>query len=353
MNFEPGDRLRAVANAIAEAAVAHDYERRPILSERYGERGRANYLQDMLYDVAYLACALDVTEPAIFADYVAWLKTVLVHRGVLAGDIAESLQSLVCGLERHFQDDDSGAAVFCVTQALEQLPAMPVEVPSFLVGAQPHTVLARTCLEALVRLDREAAIAALEQALGAGTSISDIHLKVLPPLMREVGRLWQLNQISVAHEHYCSAAIQLILARFYDRVFSGGRNRPHSILLTCVEGELHELGARTVADVFELSGWRSHFLGANVPRRELLDLMAARPPDVVGISMTMPFNLNQLASTVSAVRESSGTSRVPVVVGGYPFARVPRMAEAVGADLCVADAATAVAQAEQLVANAG
>ena len=41
--------------------------------------------------------------------------------------------------------------------------------------------------------------------------------------LREVGRLWQMNQISVAQEHYCTAATQLIMSQLYPYIFSGER----------------------------------------------------------------------------------------------------------------------------------
>ena len=59
----------------------------------------------------------------------------------------------------------------------------------------------------------------LENALAAGMALERIYTGILPPLMREVGRLWQMNKISVSHEHYCSAAVQSIVGGFYGRLF--------------------------------------------------------------------------------------------------------------------------------------
>jgi len=60
----------------------------------------------------------------------------------------------------------------------------------------------------------------------------------------------------------------------------------------------HELGARTLADVFEFHGWRTSFLGANLPTRELLAMIkqGAHPPDLIALSATMPAHLPRLAS---------------------------------------------------------
>jgi methanogenic corrinoid protein MtbC1 len=37
------------------------------------------------------------------------------------------------------------------------------------------------------------------------------------------------------------------------------------VTLACVEGELHEVGARMASDFLEMAGFDVRFLGANVP----------------------------------------------------------------------------------------
>ena len=120
------------------------------------------------------------------------------------------------------------------------------------------------------------------------------------------------------------------------------------MLVACVEGEQHELGARTLADVFELNGWRTSFLGANLPSRELIALIkrAARPPDLIALSATMPEHLPKLASTIDAIRDSSN---VPVIVGGYLFDQSPGLAAQLDADGCADNAEPALAVADTLV----
>ena len=42
----------------------------------------------------------------------------------------------------------------------------------------------------------------------------------------EIGRLWQMNKLTVAQEHYCSAATQLIMSLLYPRIFDTKKDRP-------------------------------------------------------------------------------------------------------------------------------
>jgi methanogenic corrinoid protein MtbC1 len=99
----------------------------------------------------------------------------------------------------------------------------------------------RAYLDALLAGDRLAAGRIILQAAEQGAAIKDIYLGVFQRSQRELGRLWQTNQISVAQEHYCTAATQLIMSQFYPAIFAVAKKGPR-LVATCVGGELHELG---------------------------------------------------------------------------------------------------------------
>lgn len=347
LTFDTGDRLRAAANRLADAALARDYAQRPVLLDRYGEKGRTKYRQDLLYNIGTLASAVDADDPGIFLRYVEWLKVLLIHRGVTAEDIAESLRCLAAAL---FEVQPSGPAVAMsyLHAALKQFDSMPDTIPSFVDGPGEEFELARRCVEALRVLDSASTRVMLEKAISDGMPLARIYTGIVPPVMREIGRLWQLNEISVAHEHYCRAAVQSILGRFYGVLFGAGRKSGRSMLVACVAGEQHELGARTLADLFELSGWRTSFLGADVPSRELVTLIkqSRRPPDLIALSATMPENLGSLASTMATLRDGLN---LLIMVGGRLFHGSSELAARLGADASADDAEAALTLADKLV----
>jgi methanogenic corrinoid protein MtbC1 len=88
-------------------------------------------------------------------------------------------------------------------------------------------------------------------------------------------------------------------------------------VVAATANEHHQLGAKMVADLFELNGWRGYFLGANTPQRDLLDLIQEKHPDVVALSLTLYFNLDSLLQTAAAIgAEFPG---MPILVGGQAF----------------------------------
>jgi methanogenic corrinoid protein MtbC1 len=212
----------------------------------------------------------------------------------------------------------------------------------------PHAALASGYLAALLRFDRPAANALVRAAREQGIPIREIYLHVFQPVLREVGRLWQTSQISVAMEHYCTAATQVFMSEFYPQIFDTpkiGRR----LVAACVGEELHEIGIRMVCDFFEMDGWNTIYLGANTPPAGILSLLGQQKVDVLAISTTITIHLGQVTDLIARVRSSG--SPVKILVGGYPFNVSPELWRSVGADGFAPDARLAIATANSLLAN--
>jgi len=182
--------------------------------------------------------------------------------------------------------------------------------------------LAEHYLAAQLKGDRAAALRVIfEQGLGAGVSISDVHLHVLQPAQREIGRLWQESRIGVAQEHVATSISELVISQLYTHL---PREAPNGKLavVACVEGELHEIGGRVGADFLEMAGFGVRFLGANVPTESLVAMVRTERADVLGLSLAMSFHVPSLERTIEAVRGAMGKT-FPIIVGGNIFAFTP------------------------------
>jgi methanogenic corrinoid protein MtbC1 len=201
---------------------------------------------------------------------------------------------------------------------------------------------------ALMRTDRRSASHLILSAVSEGLSVKDVYLHVFQPVQREVGRLWQMNQISVAQEHYCTAATQMIMSQLYPRIFNGQR-LDRKLVATCVSDELHELGVRMVADFFEMEGWDTYYLGANTPTPSIVQALDEHQADVLAVSATITFHVGQVRELVDHVRSSDVGHRVRILVGGYPFNVSPTLWQTVAADGYARDAQEAVVVANRWV----
>ena len=217
-----------------------------------------------------------------------------------------------------------------------------------LLPDQAQTPLLLDYLKAMLAGDRRRASTMILEAVAQGVSVKEIYLQVFQPCQREIGRLWQLNQVSVAQEHYCTAATQLIMSQLYPQLFAVERIGK-TLVATSIAGDLHEIGVRMVVDIFELHGWDTYYLGSNTPAQAVIQAIQQEQADVLAISVTLTPYLAAVQELIDQVRAHPQSAHVKILVGGYPFSLAPTMWQQMGADGCAQDAAEAVELANQLV----
>ncbi|MDZ4172189.1 MAG: cobalamin-dependent protein [Methanobacteriaceae archaeon] len=209
--------------------------------------------------------------------------------------------------------------------------------------------LAKSYLESLLLIKRDVASEMIIKAIENGADIKKIYIDVFESSQHEVGRLWQNNLISVAQEHYCTAATQMIMSQLYPYIFKGYKNG-HRLVATCVEGEMHEIGVRIVSDFFEMEGWDTYYLGANTPNNSIVETLIQLEPEVIAISASIPYNLGSVVELINAVRKSTA-SKIKILVGGRPFSLSPELWKKVGADGYASNALEAVSIAKEFISN--
>ena len=211
-----------------------------------------------------------------------------------------------------------------------------------------YDFLAREYLELLLKADRNQAGNLIQQAIQNWATVRDIYLRVFQPVQYEIGRLWQLNKISIAHEHFCTASTQFIMSQIYPYIMSTQKNG-YSMVGCCVSGELHELGMRMVTDFFELEGWKTIFIGSSTPHKDICQGVLDWKADLLCISVTMNYNVNLVRELIQEVRATPKLDQCKVLVGGYPLTRDRELWKRLGADGTAVDAQQAVQKAAELV----
>ena len=212
---------------------------------------------------------------------------------------------------------------------------------------------ARLYLLYLLQRDRERAAQLAMDALVRGVGLAAVYERIIMPALAEVGRMWHMQEATIADEHYCTGATQMIMARLRAEVPTRTA-RGLRVVATAVGGDLHEVGIRMVADLFDADGWEVEFLGANMPTADLVDAIDAdrggRAADLLAVSASTTLAVRAMADLIAAVRGNPATSGVPILVGGTPFRVVPDLWTVVGADAFASTAADAVTAGARLVA---
>lgn len=336
---------------LAQAIVDMHYQRNPELPKRYGPEGQQKCLEDAVTHLTYLQQALDNQSTQLFVDYIAWAKTLFEGINLPISHLAENLQVMGDVLRQRLTQDAAGSIGEILLAAEAQLGEESQISYSFLEKDAPYYALAREYLDLLLASDRNAAsrlimTAAQQQKI----PIQDIYLNVFQTCQREVGLLWQTGRISVAQEHFCTAATQLCMSQLYPYIFASEKNGKVSVI-TCAQGELHEVGVRMVADLLEMNGWDAFYLGANVPIDSVLEFVREKQPDMIGISATITSHLPQVKDLIKNIRENEAKPSC-IMVGGYPFNVSPELFREIGADAHSSDAKLAIEMANKLASKA-
>ena len=171
-------------------------------------------------------------------------------------------------------------------------------------------------LAALLAGERAECTRIVQDLVAAGVGLKELYVQLFQRALYQVGELWEHQRISVAVEHLATAVTERMLTLVQTQAFSGPP-RDRTIIVACVADEYHQLGGRMIADFCELRGWRGYFLGANTPLPDLLKLIGERRPNLLGLSLSIYFNLPALLQALDAV--TGRYPDLPVLVGGQAF----------------------------------
>lgn len=336
---------------IAELVVERQYAMHDDYWESFGEEGWKKSVRDVDYHLTYLVEAMAVQETVLFTEYVAWVKVLFAGLNFPEETVRTTLHLTRDVLHEQLPAAHHDMVDHYILAGLERLSEAPATIPSMLEEGAPLHDLARRYLDALLRAERHAASQMILEAVEEGTSVREVYKYVFQPVQREVGRLWQMNRLSVAQEHYCTAATQMIMSQLYPAIFAGEKTG-HRMVATCVEGDLHELGVRMVADFFEMEGWDTYYLGANTPVASIVQTLEERDVDLLAVSATIPAHTGKVQELIERVRDAEAGAGLKILVGGYPFNSSPELWRRVGADGYARDADEAIATGARLVKEA-
>lgn len=148
------------------------------------------------------------------------------------------------------------------------------------------------------------------------SSVQRLYEEVFKPALYEVGKLWEQNQISVASEHLATAITERIMNELYEKI-AAVTPINKKVVLACVENEQHQVGIKMAADIFELHGWESFFLGTGIPLKELISFIDEVNPHVIAISLSVYFNFKNLIHTLDILKEKFPGKEI--IAGGQAF----------------------------------
>ncbi len=317
-------REAAVANAVA-ACEAHD----PRVFARFGAAGRLACAEDIGHHLDFVRISFETGDLTPFIAYLGWLSEVLSARGIPTSGLPVSLEALALFFSRRWpgQAGDTVGAAFLAGRDALTTGIAPAAIDDGQLAVWDE---ADAYMHAALNGDRHTLQRHFDAALSRSDSLLLSELHVVQPALYGVGHAWQRNQASVAQEHLATALSLTLMAQASANATYADETGQR-VLLACAAGNQHSVGLRMVADAFELRGWESQCLGANLPAQALLTQARAFKPDVIALSASLPQQLRDLRGAVATLRQQLGPSCPLIGVGGQVFNRFPLLAQSMDA----------------------
>jgi methanogenic corrinoid protein MtbC1 len=155
-----------------------------------------------------------------------------------------------------------------------------------------------------------------------------LYEEVYKPVLKVIGNKWVGGEMPIAKEHYISGIIHKLIAGNFlnpsleevglDQEVIG------NVICMSLASEPHTLGIHMISDYFVMLGYKSYYIGSNVPTDALVDLINSTKPLILAISATMPYHIDGLCNLIQVIRTSSQLvddigKDITIVVGGQAF----------------------------------
>lgn len=337
--------LEASASAYAGLAASLLVERRPEVLERYAPTPLRLWKSHLRQRILELSAALGAEEPRLFVSRVRWAAKAFRAREMDERDLRSGLACLREVLTEELPEPARDATAGYLDTALESFDESPVED----VGLRTSIPLERRALrylEAALKGDGRRAVDLVAGAVDDGLAVAEAY-EVLLAAQREAGRMWHLGELEVVEEHVVTATTERAMSVLAQRAAREAANGK-AVIAGAVADNSHGLAVRMLADFFEIAGWRSICLGADVPASDLATAVVYFDADLLALSAALPTQLKALRQAIETVRALPDRD-VKIMVGGLALAEAPELWRRLGADGSAPTADSAVALGLRLV----
>lgn len=237
-----------------------------------------------------------------------------------------------------------------IPRLLRAHPVAVAPVDARKLASQPQVCAVEAFAALVLAVDDLAWSEAVEEHLARGLCSETLCMELLVPTARELGRLWEEDQISFADVTVGVGRLQRAMRALAPdfECCAGGSADGRRILLMVMPGDDHTFGISMVAEFFRRAGW--DVVGHTDPRcADPVGLVASEWFDVVGVSSGDGTRLESLPALITALRGASRNSTLAVLLGGPVLLLEDQLAARMGADGVASDARLAPALAEKML----
>lgn len=167
---------------------------------------------------------------------------------------------------------------------------------------------------ALLRGDAGGSMQVVDELIARQLSLTEIHTQVIGPSLASFDDSFCHSDVGIGQEKLATQIVVGQLDRLRTLFAPAPTRSPYRVLVSCVDGEQHMIGARMVADLCLAHGWHVDFLGPNVPTGALIEMVRRHQPQVLALSATMSEGLAPAEQLVIEMAQTAPNTRI--ILGG-------------------------------------
>lgn len=203
------------------------------------------------------------------------------------------------------------------------------------------TRLFQNYMDTLLKGDRAAVRALIDQALTTGVEPTAILSELIWPAMETIQQLFKDDQITQMNLNLSTRLNRQIADQIAGKL-SVQPNNGRKVLIFCGENEPEELGGQICADLFESTGYTVRFGGGGVANDEILQMIGEFRPQLLVMFATLPSGVPNVRKLIDYLREVNSQPDMQIMCCGGIYKRAEGLAEEIGADLYAPDGMQAV-----------
>ena len=154
----------------------------------------------------------------------------------------------------------------------------------------------------------------LDRKLGRGTEPLEIVNGPLMAGMKEVGRLFNDNELIVAEVLQSAESMKAAVDYLEPHMEKSDDASKGKVILATVKGDVHDIGKNLVDIILSNNGYEVVNLGIKVPPETLVQASREHRPDAIGLSGLLVKSAQQMVVTADDLRAAG--VEAPLLVGG-------------------------------------
>ena len=163
----------------------------------------------------------------------------------------------------------------------------------------------------MVEMDEQAFSNQLQDLInwfGFEKVLTDIYF----PFCEKIGIMWLINKIHPAHEHFISNIIRQKLFVEIDKLPVPQDPKAKSVILFLREDELHDIGLLFYNYLFKKSGYKTIYLGQNLPREDLAKVVEFHNAEILITALITKISQTNTQNYISELAQKFGEAKILV-----------------------------------------